>query len=262
MARETPMPSGTPLLKLTGVVKRFGGVTAVNDVSIEVPEGIVMGLVGPNGAGKTTLLNLVSGFDSSFGGSVNFRGSEVARWSAHRLARAGVVRTFQHAHVFGSMTVISALTAAAHVNERAHAGLGLHGLLPSRRARAASLRTAMDVIRQLRLDPWVETECSQLPYGIKKRLGIGMALMRHPALLLLDEPAAGLNSQETHELVQQIQELRQSGLTIVLVEHNMPLIMAVSEKIVVLDHGLKVAEGDPKSVANDPAVIGAYLGRR
>jgi ABC-type branched-subunit amino acid transport system ATPase component len=252
----------TSLLVLTEVLKQFGGIVAVNEVSLAVPQGSVMGLVGPNGAGKTTLLNLISGFDNSFRGSIAFDGTEVARWPGHRLARAGVVRTFQHAHVFSSMTVLASLRAAAHVNEGAHAAFGLGGLRRRHTARAESTQLAESVLEQLHLQPWVHRSCAALPYGIKKRLGIGLALMRRPRLLLLDEPAAGLNTSETHELVEQIQELNRTGLTMILVEHNMPLIMAVSHKVVVLDHGVKVAEGSPQDIAKDPAVIGAYLGRR
>jgi ABC-type branched-subunit amino acid transport system ATPase component len=251
-----------PLLVLTDVLKQFGGIVAVKEVSLAVPSGTVLGLVGPNGAGKTTLLNVISGFDTSFRGSITFEGKEVAGAPAHQLARAGVVRTFQHAHVFSSMTVLTALCAAGHVNEGAHGLFGLQGLRPHRKARAETTVLADSVLEQLHLQAWADASCSALPYGIKKRLGIGLALMRRPRLLLLDEPAAGLNSQETHELVGEIHELKRTGLTIVLVEHNMPLIMAVSQKVVVLDHGVKVAEGTPQDIAKDPAVIGAYLGRR
>jgi len=250
------------LLALNKVVKRFGGVTAVSDVSLEVAEGTVLGLVGPNGAGKTTLLNVVSGFDREAEGRVTFGGVEVAGWTSYRLARAGLVRTFQHAHTFSSMTVLDALFAAGHVNENAHVALGLRGMFPNRRAHTETAGLASGILKQLRLGQWAETVCANLPYGIKKRLGIGLALMRQPRLLLLDEPAAGLNSSETHELIAGIQELSENGLTMIVVEHNMPLIMAVSQRIVVLDHGIKVAEGPPSVIANDPQVIGAYLGRR
>jgi ABC-type branched-subunit amino acid transport system ATPase component/ABC-type branched-subunit amino acid transport system permease subunit len=251
-----------PLLSVRGIVRRFGGIVAVNDVSFDVEPGMILGLVGPNGAGKTTLINILSGFDSSSSGSFALRGIEVAGWAPHRLARVGLVRTFQHAHVFSSMTVTEALLAAGHVIEGGHLTVAVRGLLPNRSARGEASTLADRIVTQLHLTQWAHTRCGVLPYGLKKRLAIGLAMMLKPALLLLDEPAAGLNTLETRELIEHIQRLNQDGLTMLIVEHNMPLIMSVSWRVVVMDHGVKMAEGSPSAIANDPNVVGAYLGKR
>jgi branched-chain amino acid transport system ATP-binding protein len=259
---SAPTAVAAPVLSLRDVVKRFGGIAAVNGVSFDVEPGAIVGLVGPNGAGKTTLLNVVSGFDRATEGRVEFDGSDATRQSAHRLARSGLVRTFQHAHVFPTMPVREALVAACHIGEGGHRGAAFRSLLPNPTGRAESRELVEDVMTRLRLGQWADVSCKVLPYGIKKRLGIGFAMVCRPTLLLLDEPAAGLNSRETSELVEDIKRLNDEGLTLIVVEHNMPLIMTVSHKVVVLDHGAMMAEGTPAEIARDEKVVGAYLGRR
>lgn len=259
---STSTAIAAPVLSLRDLVKRFGGIPAVNGVSFDIESGAIVGLVGPNGAGKTTLLNMVSGFERATEGHVYFNGSETTRMSAHRLARSGLMRTFQHAHVFPTMSVREALLAARHIGEGGHHGVAFRSLLPAPSRRAASRDLVEDVMTRLRLGQWAEVSCKVLPYGIKKRLGIGFAMVCGPSLLLLDEPAAGLNSRETAEMVDDIKRLNEEGLTLVVVEHNMPLIMTVSHKVVVLDHGAMMAEGTPAEIARNEEVVGAYLGRR
>ena len=250
------------VLSLNGVVKKFGGVMAVSGVSFDVEPGTVVGLVGPNGAGKTTLLNVISGFERVTEGRIEFEGADVTHLAPHHLARIGLVRTFQHAHVFDSMTVSEALLAACHVKRVAYGAAAFGGLFPNRARRTAALNSVESVIERLGLQQWANMSCGALPYGVKKRLAIGFALLVEPRLLLLDEPAAGLNSRETADLTEDLLGLNADGLTMIVIEHNMPLIMQVSEKIVALDHGAKMAEGSPEEVSRDERVVSAYLGRR
>lgn len=248
------------LLDLRGVTKRFGGITAVNEVSFQVQAGQIVGLVGPNGPGKTTLMNVISGFEHPTSGRIVFDRSDVSNKKADRLARLGLVRTFQHAHVFDSATVEEAILAGSHIEDHADRMLSFRGLVPRRGSRRAEI--APDLMDRLRLTRWASEKSEALPYGLKKRLGMAVALAAQPQLLLMDEPAAGLNSKETSELTDDILALRDSGVTVVVVEHNMPLIMTVSDRVVVLHHGAKMAEGTPEEVAQNEEVVGAYLGRR
>ncbi|MDR7255085.1 branched-chain amino acid transport system ATP-binding protein [Nocardioides sp. BE266] len=250
------------VLSARGLVKTFGGVHAIDDLSFDVRRGQVLGLIGPNGAGKTTAVNLISGFVRPTAGSVLLGERDLTGRPPHQLARRGLVRTFQHAHAFASMTVGEALVSAGHVRVGAHRALAWSGLLPRRRARSEMSARAEQILVRTRLERWVDQPCGNLPYGAKKLLGVGMALVLDPELLLLDEPAAGLNSAETAEVLALIEQLRDDGISMVVVEHNMPLIRAVCDELVVLAHGRKIAQGTPDDVTRDETVIGAYLGRR
>lgn len=251
------MSDAIPILSVQNVTKKFGGIAAVSDVSFDVQAGTICGLVGPNGAGKTTLVNVLSGFEPSTSGQVRLGERSISGWSATRRARAGLVRTFQHAHTFGSMRVGEAL-AAASVPPR---GTGVRALFPSRDRQEITDRVA-EALQFLQLTRWEDALCGDLPYGVKKRLGIGLSLVTEPKVLLLDEPAAGLNTVETSDLVEMLRELRSTGITILVIEHSMPLIRSVCDSMVVLDHGVKIHEGPPDVVLSDERVIGAYLGRR
>jgi branched-chain amino acid transport system ATP-binding protein len=240
--------------------KRYGGVHAVREVDIEILEGELVGLIGPNGAGKTTLFNLLSGFTAPTAGVVRWLGQDVTRWPPAARSQAGMVRTFQQARVFRSLTVRDNLRIACHNVGRS--GL-LSDLLMGRRSRSAAAaidRRVDDLIDRFALAPIADLRAQTLSYGQAKRLGVIMGSASSPRLLMLDEPAAGLNNVEVAHLRHDLEQLRGQGVTVLLVEHHMGLVMGVSDRIVVLDSGEKIAMGTPEEVANDDRVIAAYLG--
>lgn len=237
---------GTTLLDVRGVTKTFGGVTAVDDVTFEVAEATVTALIGPNGAGKTTLFNAMTGFGRPDRGTVTFDGTAVQGLTPHRVARLGMVRTFQSIRMLGGLTVYESLLVA-RPRQRATAG--------ARRARA---RTVLD---RLGLAELADRVCDSLPLLAQRKVEVARALMCEPRLVLLDEPTAGATVAERDELAVIIGELRAAGTTVVVIEHNVPFVMAVSDHIVVLDFGQVVAAGAPADVAADPVVQEIYLGQ-
>jgi branched-chain amino acid transport system ATP-binding protein len=248
------------LLSVEGLGIEFGGVRAVHDVGFSVGPGEIVSIIGPNGAGKTTLFNMISGLYLPGAGRVRLEGDDVTGMAPHLLARRGLSRTFQNLQIFQAMTVLENAIAGFHLQERGSVAADLLGL-PAARSRAAGAeRGARRLLERVGLARAASHEAGSLSYGALKRLEIARALALEPRVLLLDEPAAGCNAVETEEIDRLIAEVAADGVAVLLVEHDMKLVMRISNHIVVLDHGEKIAEGDPATVSRNPDVIAAYLG--
>ena len=251
------------LLQVDGLSRHFGGVRAVDDVSFAVDEGEIVGLIGPNGAGKTTVINLLSGLLRPTAGSVTFAGARLYRLPPHRIARAGVARTFQNIRLFRGLSALDNVIVGTHVTTGAPFAARLVFAPSARREEEAARATAQRLLERVGLGARAaeaQSRATSLPYGEQRRLEIARALAARPRLLLLDEPAAGMNPAEMETLVALIRSLAHEGQTILLIEHNMQVVMGVCDRIVVLNFGRKIAEGPPAQVSRDRDVIAAYLG--
>lgn len=258
-ARSHPR-TGEVVADLEGVTKQYGGVTAVSDVTLQVRSGEVLGLIGPNGAGKTTLVNMLSGLVPATSGSLRVLGVRPGSTPVHKVAAAGVSRTFQHAKLFPRLTVLENVLVGAHLVARSTLLRRLVWLPSARRDEREAIQHAARCVERVGLTDKAQVNASALSYGDQRRLEIARALASDPSLLVLDEPAAGMNHVEAEELSALIGSLTKDGLTILLIEHNVGMVMRTCSRIVVLDFGRVLAEGDPEQVANDPRVIEAYLG--
>tara|TARA_A100001015_G_scaffold313718_1_gene421603 strand:- start:1311 stop:2087 length:777 start_codon:yes stop_codon:yes gene_type:complete len=250
-----------PILEIFSLTKKFGGVVALNEVDLKVMPGQITSLIGPNGAGKTTLFNCLTGLISSTTGRIQFQQTDMSGMAAHRITSSGIARTFQNIRLFSEMTVLDNVKIGLHTQSKGYLWSAISRNLDYKKEEEQVTTSAYQLLEFVNLAQFSHQQANNLSYGDQRRLEIARALATEPKLLLLDEPAAGMNPKETNELIHLIHNIKSRGITIFLIEHDMKLVMQISEWITVLDYGEKISQGPPDVVQSDPLVISAYLGQ-